>query len=92
MNYAKKNLDFFDYSLHPSDNFEKGNLIKTRCRVCLTYAVCMDDIETWGKRLLLAWSKNAGRWYKLSQIIENLSSHTSRFICDLSGMREVERS
>ena len=44
-----------------------GNYIKTRCRVGLTYAMCMDDFETWGKRPLLAYSKSAGGWYKLLQ-------------------------
>ena len=29
-------------------HFEKGNSIKTRCRVSLTYAVCMVDTEEWG--------------------------------------------
>ena len=72
-------------------HFEKGNQIKFRCCVCLTYTMRMDDIEAWGKRLLLVCSRNAGGWYKLLQIIENLPSHTSRFICDL-GVRAVERS
>ena len=45
-----------------------------------------------GKRPLLACSRNAGGWYKLFQIIENLSSCTSRCICDLLGMRAVERT
>ena len=45
-----------------------------------------------GKRPLLAYSRNAGRWYELLQIIEKLSSHTSRFICNLLGMHAVERS
>ena len=45
-----------------------------------------------GKRPLLACSRNSGCWYKLLQIIENLSSHTNRFICDLLGMHAFERS
>ena len=52
----------------------------------------MDHIEAWGKRMLLACSRDAGGWYKLLQIIENLSSYTSRFICDLLGMSAVKRS
>ena len=35
----------------------------------------MDDIEAWGKQPLLACSRNAGGWYKLLQIMENLSSY-----------------
>ena len=54
--------------------------------------MCMDDIEAWGKRPLLVCSWNAGGWYKLLQIIENLSSYTNRLICDPLGMRAVERS
>ena len=45
-----------------------------------------------GKRPLLACSRNAGGCCKLLQSIENLSSYTNRFICDLPGMRAVERS
>ena len=45
-----------------------------------------------GKRPLLTCSRNAGGWYKLLQMIENLSSYTNRFICDLLGMCTVERS
>ena len=73
-------------------HFENGHQIKTRCRVCLIYAMCKDDIEAWWKRPSLACSRNAGCWYKLLQIIENLSSYTNQFICDLLGMRAVERS
>ena len=40
----------------------------------------MDDIEAWGKRLLLACIKGAGDWYKALHIIENLSSQTNRYI------------
>ena len=54
--------------------------------------MCMDDIEAWRKRPLLACSKNAGGWYKLLKIIENLSSYTIRLICDPLGMREVKIS
>ena len=46
---------------------------KTRCGVCVTYAMFKDDIEAWVKWALLACSRNAGAWYKLLQIIENLS-------------------
>ena len=59
---------------------------------CLIYAICMDDSEAWGKRPLLAWCRNGDGWYKLLQIIENLSSYTNRFHCDLLGMGAVERS
>ena len=54
--------------------------------------MCMDDIEAWGKRPLLVCGRNTGGWYKLLQIIENLSSYTNQFICNLLGMRAVERS
>ena len=47
---------------------------------------------TVGKRPLLAWCRNGDGWYKLLQIIENLSSYTKRFICDLLRMDAVERS
>ena len=54
----------------------------------------MDNIEAWEKRPLLSCGKRSGGWYQLhvSQIIENLSSHRSRFFCDLLGMRAVEKS
>ena len=43
--------------------------------------MCVDDIETYrGKRPLLACNRNAGGWYKLLQIIENLSSCINRCI------------
>ena len=54
--------------------------------------MCMDDIEARGKRPLLAKIKRTGWWYKILQIIENLSSHKSRFISDLVWMRAVDRS
>ena len=54
--------------------------------------MCIGDTEAWGIRPLLACSRNAGGWYNLLQTIENLSSYTSRFICDPLGMRAVERS
>ena len=54
--------------------------------------MCMDDIESWRKRPLLTCRRRAGGWYIALQIIHNLSSHTSGFICDLLGMHTVERS
>ena len=47
--------------------------------------MCVDDIEAWEKRLVLACCRNAGGWYKLLQFIENLSSYTGRLICDTWG-------
>ena len=75
MNYA----NFIRYrSLVKSQwYFEKSNSSKTRCRVCLAHAMCIDDIQAWGKRPLLTCSRNAGGWYKLLQIIEKLSSYVS---------------
>ena len=52
----------------------------------------MDDIEAWETRPLLACNRNTGGWHKLLQVIENLSSYTSWFICALLGMHAVERS
>ena len=70
----------------PQWHFEKGNLVKIRCRVSLTYVVCMDYVETWGKRPLLACNKSAGGWYEsITNHAENLSSHTNLFIVPLSG-------
>ena len=45
-----------------------------------------------GKLPLLACSRNVGGWCKLLQIIKNLSSYTSRFICDFPGMLALERN
>ena len=51
----------------------------------------VDDIEAREKRRSLACSRSAGGWYKLFEIIENLSPYTSRIVCGL-GMLAVERS
>ena len=85
-------MDGFRSTVTSQWHFEKGNYTKTRCRVCLIFAMCVDGIKAWRKRPLLACSMNAGVWYKLLQIIENLSSYTSRLICVLLAMRAVERS
>ena len=60
----------------PQWHFEKGNLVKIRCRVSLTYVVCMDYVETWGKRPLLACSKSAGGGTKVLQISPKTCRHT----------------
>ena len=54
--------------------------------------MCMDGIEAWRKRPLLACNINAGVWYKLLQIIESLSFYTSRLMCVLLGMRAVKKA
>ena len=74
-------------------HFEKDNQIKTRCRVCLTNLMCMDDIETWGKRPLLACSRNAGDWYKLLKLSKTCQ-HTQldSYVPSCMGMRAVDRS
>ena len=82
----------FNHWLHLSDILKRATQIKTRCRVSLSNAICMDDIEGWGKRPLLACTKSAADWYKALHIIENLSSYAVRFICDLLWMCAVERS
>ena len=50
------------------------------------------NVRVWHRDIGETTVRNADDWYKLLQIIENLSSCTSRCICDLLGMREVERS
>ena len=38
--------------------------------VCMIDATCNDHIEAWGKRMLLACSRNAGSWYKLYNLLK----------------------
>ena len=73
-------------------HFEKGNQIKTRCRVCLTYAMWWvisrhrENDRYWRVVGMQAVDIN---YYKLAEIC--LHAKIDAFVTDLLGMRAVER-
>ena len=65
------------------------NPMSRQSKLCCVYGLHGAMGET---TVIGVCSIGAGGWYKVLQIIENLSSPTSRFICKIVGMRTVERS